>query len=130
MEISATELATGKKTLTLRQFEQKYSTELIDLAKNLRSANLCRLFTRLPEALQQDETLRHELREFDLNVNVRWKMMHLRSAGRYLDNKPQTIAATGGTNWQQYLPPRFQFIVFFPEIWTEQELENWGTNKK
>ncbi|MFM2268530.1 MAG: hypothetical protein RL757_1971 [Bacteroidota bacterium] len=122
----ATELATGQKTLTLRQFEQKYSTELIQLGKEMRGANLRRLFMRLPDELKNDENLKKELREFDLNLNVRWKLSHFRSAARYLDNKPQTIAATGGTNWQQYLPSRLQFIVLFPELWNAEELENWG----
>jgi tryptophan 2,3-dioxygenase len=33
---------------------------------------------------------------------------------------------TGGTNWQKYLPPRFQRRIFYPELWTEQEIEDWG----
>lgn len=122
----ATEVATGKKTLTLRQFEQKYSRQLIDLAKSLRWANLRKLFLRLPEESQNDEVLRGELRELDLNINVRWKLSHFRSAARYLDSKQKNVAATGGTNWQQYLPPRIQYIVFFPELWTEEERQNWG----
>jgi tryptophan 2,3-dioxygenase len=36
------------------------------------------------------------------------------------------IAATGGTNWQKYLPPRFQKVIFFPDLWTQQEQEEWG----
>lgn len=122
----ATEVSSGKKTLTLRQFEQKYSRQLIDLAKSLRWANLRKLFLRLPEEARNDETLREGLRELDLNINVRWKLSHFRSAVRYLDSKQKTLDATGGTNWQQYLPPRFQFIVFFPELWTTEELQSWG----
>jgi hypothetical protein len=33
---------------------------------------------------------------------------------------------TGGTNWQKYLPPRFQKRIFYPELWTAQEHEDWG----
>ena len=36
------------------------------------------------------------------------------------------IAATGGTNWQKYLPPQFQLVIFFPDLWSEEERENWG----
>jgi tryptophan 2,3-dioxygenase len=43
-----------------------------------------------------------------------------------LQRNPEDIKATGGTNWQKYLPPRFQKIIFFPELWTEQEKEEWG----
>ena len=47
---------------------------------------------------------------------------------RYLKTDPNNaIAATGGTNWQKYLPPRFQKRIFYPEIWTEEEMENWGS---
>ncbi|MEQ8423690.1 MAG: tryptophan 2,3-dioxygenase, partial [Cyclobacteriaceae bacterium] len=31
-----------------------------------------------------------------------------------------------GTNWQKYLPPRFQRIMFFPELWSDQEKNDWG----
>jgi tryptophan 2,3-dioxygenase len=52
--------------------------------------------------------------------------MHYKSAVRYLNRKPEDIAATGGTNWQKYLPPRNKRIVFFPELWSEEDMENWG----
>ena len=122
----ATELSSGKKTLTLRQFEEKYSEELIRFAQHYQTCNLRRLYHRLAPAEREDAELVRLLREFDINANVRWALSHYRSAVRYLDNKPKEIAATGGTNWQQYLPPKFQRVVFFPELWTEEEAENWG----
>jgi len=45
---------------------------------------------------------------------------------QYLKKDPEDIKATGGTNWQKYLPPRFQKIIFFPELWSEKEKEEWG----
>jgi tryptophan 2,3-dioxygenase len=122
----ATELATGKKTLTLRQFEDKYSTELIALAKYSRDNNLWTKYNAADKTAEEDAELKAELRELDLNVNVRWPMQHMRSAARYLDRKPEAIAATGGTNWQKYLPPRFQLRIFYPTLWSAEELENWG----
>ena len=74
--------------------------------------------------------LRGMMKQFDINVNVRWKLSHFRSAVRYLENKPQTIEATGGTNWQNYMPPKNQRIIFFPELWTDDELDNWGKSVK
>ena len=62
----------------------------------------------------------------DVNVNVNWPLSHYKSAVRYLQKDPQDIAATGGTNWQKYLPPRFQKRVFYPTLWSEQELNEWG----
>lgn len=126
----ATELATGKKTLTLRQFEQKYSKSLLDLASRMRTQNVNQCFQKLPEADRQDTELVQLLRQYDFNANVQWRLAHYRSAIRYLERKPQTIAATGGTNWQEYLPPKNQRILFFPQLWTEEEFENWGRKTK
>lgn len=123
----ATELATGKKTLTLKQFEEKYTDTLIELAERLKDRNLLHVYRSLPEEYKQNEKLRNALRQLDLDVNVNWPMMHMKSAARYLEKKPEDIAATGGTNWQKYLPPRFQRRIFFPELWSAEELEEWGT---
>jgi tryptophan 2,3-dioxygenase len=125
----ATELATGKKTLTLRQFEHKYGETLIRYGQRFQACNLRQLYLNLPESAQQDIALVEALREYDLQVNVHWPLSHYRSAVRYLDAQPKEIAATGGTNWQQYLPPRFQRIFFFPELWQAEELNNWGKFK-
>lgn len=122
----ATELASGKKTLTLRQFESKYAEELVRFSQHYQACNLRQLYLQLPQEAQNDAELRELLREYDINANVRWALSHYRSAVRYLDAKPKEIEATGGTNWQKYLPPRFQRVVFFPELWTEDEMENWG----
>ncbi len=126
----ATELATGKKTLTLRQFEQKYAQELIQLAQEVKDYNIWRTYQKLTREEQENEHLKDLLRQYDFNVNIRWALAHLRSAVRYLDNKPQVIEATGGTNWQAYLPPRHQRITFFPALWNEEEMEQWGKRSK
>lgn len=122
----ATELASGKKTLTLTQFEQKYSDQLLVLAKEYATKNLWIAYTNLSESDQQHPELIEQLRQFDLNVNVNWPLQHYRSAVRYLHKSPEDIAATGGTNWQKYLPPRFQKRIFYPQLWTETEIEEWG----
>lgn len=122
----ATELSSGKKTLTLQQFENKYSDELIALAKEYRTRNLHTIYNALPENEKQNPALIQALKQLDINVNINWPLVHYKSAVRYLERKPEDIAATGGTNWQKYLPPRFQKRVFYPELWSEEELENWG----
>ena len=76
-------------------------------------------------ASPSDELIK-AMRWLDINVNVNWPLAHYKSAVRYLHKAPEDIAATGGTNWQKYLPPRFQKRIFFPELWNEQELEEWG----
>lgn len=122
----ATELATGKKTLTLTQFEEKYTTTLVNLAKEYTDKNVWAVYKALSPAQQEDATLKEALRQFDVNVNVNWPLMHYKSAVRYLQKSPEDIAATGGTNWQKYLPPRFQKRIFYPELWTDLEKEEWG----
>ena len=67
-----------------------------------------------------------ELKWLDINVNINWPLVHYKSAARYLQRDPHDVAATGGTNWQKYLPPRFQKRIFYPELWTEKEIDEWG----
>ncbi len=126
----ATELATGKKTLTLRQFELKYSKELIDLAGRAKENNIWRRYLQLRPDEQNDADLIAQMKTHDLNVNVRWRLSHFRSAVKHLESRPHAIAATGGTNWQEYLPPKNQRIIFYPALWSEAELEEWGKKPK
>lgn len=120
----ATELATGKKTLTLTQFERKYTKQLKNLANEYKHKNLWERFKQMAE---KDSDLIKELRRFDLAVNVHWPMIHMRSAARYLQKPEGEIAATGGTNWQKYLAARLQKRIFFPQLWSDEEKENWGS---
>lgn len=122
----ATELATGKKTLTLNQFEKKYSKEFINLANDFKTKNIWAKYKSLSKEDQENPKLINALKEFDVNVNVNWPLMHYKSAVRYLQQNTEDIAATGGTNWQKYLPPRFQKRIFYPEIWSKEEHEDWG----
>ena len=122
----ATELATGKKTLTLNQFEEKYSLQLITLAKSMEGANILSQYKKLSSEDQQNEKLIKILKQLDVNVNINWPLSHYKSAVKYLQRDPVDIAATGGTNWQKYLPPRFQKRIFYHELWSQEELENWG----
>lgn len=122
----ATELATGKKTLTLTQFEEKYSADLINMAKQYATKNLWVVYANLTDEQKQDADLREQLRQFDVNVNINWPLQHYKSAVKYLHRNPEDIAATGGTNWQKYLPPRFQKRIFYPELWSQTEQDEWG----
>lgn len=122
----ATELATGKKTLTLKHFEKKYSDKFIQFAKEYANKNLWRKYKSLSETDQKNPKLIEALKFLDVNVNINWPLVHYKSAVRYLQQDTEDVAATGGTNWQKYLPPRFQKRIFYPELWTEQEKEEWG----
>jgi tryptophan 2,3-dioxygenase len=123
----ASELSSGKKTLTLNQFEVKYDRNLLQLAQDLKHKNVGQLYSQLSESDRSDAQLIEALRQFDLNVNVKWPLSHYKSAVKYLQKNTEDIKATGGTNWQKYLPPRFQRRIFFPKLWQESELSDWGT---
>jgi tryptophan 2,3-dioxygenase len=125
-KFGATELSTGKKTLTLKQFEKKYSKTFIELGKAAANYNFNALALKFEAAGQFTSELKNELRQLDINVNVNWPLSHYKSAVRYLNREPEEIKATGGTNWQKYLPPRFQKRIFYPSLWTDEEIENWG----
>jgi tryptophan 2,3-dioxygenase len=122
----ATELATGKKTLTLKQFEKKYSKRFIELAREYKDINVWKKYLSLSETDRKNPKVINAMKLLDVNVNVNWPLMHYKSAVRYLQQNTGDIAATGGTNWQKYLPPRFQKRVFYPEIWTAEEIRDWG----
>ena len=122
----ATELSTGKKTLTLKQFEKKYAKTFIELGKSTITLNFNALHRQLKQTGEATAELETELKKLDVNVNVNWPLVHYKSAVRYLNREPEEIKATGGTNWQKYLPPRFQKRIFYPLLWSVEEVENWG----
>lgn len=122
----ATELATGKKTLTLVQFEERYQNEFIALGEACKNRNLWQVYQRLTAEEQKSEKVIEVLRHNDVNVNINWPLAHYKSAVHYLNKDSADIAATGGTNWQKYLPPRFQKRIFYPALWSDQEKDEWG----
>lgn len=114
---------TGKKTLTLRQFEDKYQDELIRLAESMKGKTLEERVMKISEPSSE---LKEALRKFDHLFNVEWPMVHLNTARHYLDKKGETKAATGGSEWKKYLHPQFQQRKFFPGMWTGNEISSWG----
>jgi tryptophan 2,3-dioxygenase len=125
-QAGATVEETGAKALTLTEFEKKYTGELIDFARHHEHTNAWAVVQRLPEAEQRHPRLVRALKQLDVNVNVNWPLMHYKSAVRYLQRDPTDVPATGGTNWRTYLPPKFQRRIFYPQLWSQQELEDWG----
>lgn len=114
---------TGEKTLTLRQFEDRYLERFITLAKKVQGRTLEEQISKLPDT---DEELTDLLREFDRLYNVEWPMVHLNTAKHYLDKRGENQAATGGSEWKKYLHPQFQQRKFFPTLWNKEELKTWG----
>lgn len=122
----ATDLQSGSKTLTLQQFENRYMQEFQEAGIKYKDTNLRQIFHRNFANGPSRDSIVPRLREYDLYVNIFWPLAHMKSAGTYLIKDPDVLKATGGTNWQKYLPPKFQKRMFFPELWSEKEIEEWG----
>ncbi|MGI4833535.1 MAG: tryptophan 2,3-dioxygenase family protein [Janthinobacterium lividum] len=125
-QAGATVEDTGAKALTLTEFEKKYTGPLTEFARRHEHTNAWAVVQRLPEAERRHPRLVRALKQLDVNVNVNWPLMHYKSAVRYLQRDPKDVPATGGTNWRTYLPPKFQRRIFYPQLWTTQELADWG----
>jgi tryptophan 2,3-dioxygenase len=117
---------TGKKTALLAFFEERYMEDFIDFMKTYNTLNLWSRFQSLPEGDRQNIQLQNAMRHYDHTVNVRWVMAHYNAAGKYLNSGKKPVEATGGSEWQKYMHPRYQKRIFFPDLWTNDELENWG----
>lgn len=126
-KFGATESETGEKTLTLKQFEYRYTPRLMRTAHLVKQSTLLHCFENLPIEEKKNATLLEAMRTFDANVNINWGLVHMKAAYRYLNKQGgKEVKATGGTNWKQFLPPSFQKISFFPSLWNQEELDNWG----
>ena len=117
---------TGEKTLTLRDFESKYLSSFHDFAALRQPINIWKKFKGLSKQDQANELLLNELKQLDVNININWPLVHYRTAVHYLAKGTGKEKGTGGTNWQKYLPPKFQRRIFYPEIWSDEEIDQWG----
>lgn len=122
----ATDLTSGEKTLTLRQFEEEYTPRFLRIANRLKNNTIYHKYQQLSSEEKSNKNLIEALRTLDVTVNVNWLLIHIGAAQRYLMTKKTTVAATGGTNWKEFLPPSFQRISFFPGLWSEEEMKDWG----
>lgn len=117
---------TGNKSYLLKAFEEKYKNEFIAFTKEYNTINLYAKFMGLPEDVRTDPKLVEAMRHYDYTVNVRWVMSHYNTAKKYLNHGNEPEEATGGSDWAKYMHPKYQRRIFFPEVWTEQELQDWG----
>lgn len=119
---------TGKKSYLLKAFEEKYKNEFVAFTKEYNDINLYARFKSLPQEAQENKKLRDAMRHYDYTVNVTWVMAHYNTANHYLNNGKEVVEATGGSEWTKYMHPKYQRRIFFPDVWTEQELAQWGHN--
>lgn len=119
---------TGKKSYLLSAFEEKYKNEFIAFTKEYNTINLYSKFKNLPREVKESSALREAMRHYDYTVNITWVMAHYNTAVKYLNHGNKPEVATGGSDWAKYMLPKYQKRIFFPEVWTEQEIEDWGKN--
>lgn len=120
---------TGEKSYLIQQFEKKYKKEFLDFMEEYNTINIWRKFKQLPENDQKNPALVEAMRHYDQTVNITWVMGHFNAAKKYIESdKTGNGEATGGSDWKKYMLPKYQRRIFFPELWTKEELDSWGEN--
>ena len=117
---------TGEKSYLLTEFERKYKKEFLSFMEEYNTTNLWQKFKQLPENDQKNPELIAAMRHYDKTVNITWVMGHFNAAKKYIESVPGNHEATGGSDWKKYMLPKYQRRIFFPELWSEEELKNWG----
>ena len=119
--------ATGEKSYLILEFERKYKAQFLRSMEEYNTINLWQKFKQLPESDQKNTELIKAMRHYDHTVNITWVMGHLNAARKYIESSGQGNGeATGGSDWKKYMHPKYQRRIFFPELWNEDELKNWG----
>lgn len=118
---------TGEKSYLLKAFEDKYCEIFVKAMKDYEKTNLWQKFVMLPSEARNDKELIDSLRHLDKTINVTWVLGHYQTAERYLDSgNAEVKEATGGSDWKKYMLPQYQKRIFFPELWSAEEIDNWG----
>ena len=114
--------ATGEKSFLILEFERKYKEEFLRYMEEYNTINIWQKFKQLPLEDQKNQDLVNAMRHYDKTVNITWVMGHLNAARKYIGDG----GATGGSDWRKYMHPKYQRRIFFPELWSQEELKNWG----
>jgi len=118
---------TGEKSYLILEFERKYKAQFLRSMEEYNTINMWQKFKQLPEADQKNPELIKAMRHYDHTVNITWVMGHLNAARKYIESSGKGNGeATGGSDWKKYMHPKYQRRIFFPELWSEEELKNWG----
>ena len=121
---------TGKKSFLLEEFERKYKKMFLDNMQEYNTINIWQKYKQLPDGDQRNPELIKAMRHYDYTVNITWVMQHLNTAKKYIDQSGKGSGeATGGSDWKKYMHPKYQRRIFFPELWSAEELANWGEEK-
>ena len=119
---------TGEKSYLIQAFEKKYGQEFLRFMEEYNTINIWQKFKQLPDSDQKNPELVKAMRHYDYTVNITWVMGHFNAAKKYIESGQGNGEATGGSDWKKYMLPKYQLRIFFPELWSEEELQNWGEN--
>ncbi|MFV8374940.1 tryptophan 2,3-dioxygenase family protein [Flavobacterium sp. LB1P62] len=118
---------TGEKSFLLEEFERKYKGMFLKHMEEYNTINIWQKFKQLPNLDQENPELVKAMRHYDHTVNITWVMQHLNVAIKYIDHSGKGNGeATGGSDWKKYMHPKYQRRIFFPELWSADELAHWG----
>ena len=117
---------TSKKSILIKSFEQRYKEEFITFMKVYNTRNLWSCYKQLPKEDQSNKSLINAMKHYDYTVNITWVMGHYNTAKHYILSSSGDGQATGGSQWQKYMHPKYQKRIFFPELWTSEEIDKWG----
>ncbi len=73
----ATDITSGDKTLTLKQFEYRYTPRLIRIANQVKNGTIYDKYLQLGSKKRDNKDLINALKTLDLNANVNWPLMHM-----------------------------------------------------
>ena len=121
---------TGEKSFLLEEFERKYKNVFLSHMQEYNTINIWQKFKQLPLEDQNNSELIQAMRHYDYTVNITWVMQHLNVAIKYIDQSGIGDGeATGGSDWKKYMHPKYQRRIFFPELWSAEEIAQWGETK-
>jgi tryptophan 2,3-dioxygenase len=116
---------TKSRSTTLKLFEDKYLgvfAEYIDKARGNT------FYDKFNQIKNPSKALVELMKTFDNAYNVNWPMVHYNTAKYFLSKKGEVKAATGGSQWEKYLHPKYQKRTFFPALWKNESILDF--NKK
>lgn len=116
----------GQPGMMLKAFDARYKEKLLETFRTRSGRTLYDKARKLEQEGRLSEALKEKLRRLDYIYNMVWPLTHLQTAEKYLADRGEVKTSTGASHWRQYLHPSHQKRVFFPFLWSREELDRWG----
>jgi tryptophan 2,3-dioxygenase len=112
---------TGKKSILLTNFENRYKEEFITFMKVYNTKNLWSRYKELSEEDQKNKDLVAAMRHYDYTVNITWVIAHFNAAKHYILATSGDGEATGEVIGKNICTQSIKKEYFF---------QNFGLRKK